>query len=47
MNAELKREVLECLYQCRDDLRHPPQGDSVQRRINRIHEVMQKMEKTS
>lgn len=35
-------EMLEALYQYVDDLRFPPQGDSIQRRIERAEAVIAK-----
>jgi hypothetical protein len=36
-------EILETLWQYRDDLRHPPEGDSRDRRLERVQAVLAKL----
>ena len=38
------REVLELLWQYSSDLRYPPTGDSLQRRLERVDAMVSKIE---
>jgi hypothetical protein len=42
--ADAAQDLLLLAYQYRDDLRYPPPADSRERRLERINEILKKVE---